>query len=393
MSRRIALRVVVCVIGLVLVAGAEVQAGGRDFTSIAGKIINNLASIQPGEVVVIRGNSDQQPLLEALVEATWIAGGQPTVEVVYPEADKRAFMAMSIEYMKFPRWYGLAQTRLVDCFIDVSSIPDPTLYADVPEERFEVIRNANVVLQRAYQQSRYRSVSIGQTGGVPTPEYAASRNIPYETMKTMFWHAVDTDYVALKKKARSVAAAMTSGAKVRVTSGAGTDITFVVNDTPARINCGRPDDNLVASGPMLSWLPAGEAFAAVRPGSANGTVVVPSLDFRGEVVKNLRMTFADGSITSLSADENSKIVTTFLDATTGESKMLSIFDVGVNPDSKMVPGSDYASWEMAGMVSLAIGNNSWAGGTIESSEGLGFHLPGATLTVGNTVVSEKGSLK
>ena len=393
MSQRPALRVVVCLCGLLLVAGVEAQAGGPDFTSIAEKIVKDLASIQPGEVVVIRGSSDQQPLLEALVEATWIAGGQPTVEVVYPEADKRALMAMSIEYMKFPRWYGLAQTRLVDCFIDVSSMANPTLYADVPEERFEAFREAGVALQRAYQQSRYRSVTIGQTGGVPTPEYAASRHIPFETMKTMFWDAVDTDYVALKKKAHSVAATMTQGAKVRVTSDAGTDITFVVNDTPARINCGRPDDNLVASGPLLAWLPAGEAFAAVRAGSANGTVVVPSLDFRGEVVKNLRMTFANGSIASLSADENAKIVTTFLDATTGDSKMLSIVDVGVNPDSKMLPGSSYASWEMAGMVSLGTGDNSWAGGTTESSGSLSFHLPGATLTVGNTVVCEKGNLK
>jgi hypothetical protein len=73
--------------------------------------------------------------------------------------------------------------------------------------------------------------------------------------------------------------------------------------------------------------------------------------------------------------------------------MLSIVDVGVNPDSKPFPGSDYASWEMGGMVTLSTGNNSWAGGSIEASGGLNFHLAGATLTAGGTTLCDNGVLK
>jgi leucyl aminopeptidase (aminopeptidase T) len=393
MNRTCAVRVVVCVFVVLAVGGVPGWAGGPDFDSIADKLVNKLAGVQPGEVVVIQGNSDQQELLEALVVAAWKAGGQPTVEVTYPQANKRAVMEMPIEYMKFPQWYGLAQGRLVDCFINVSSDQDPTLFADVPEERFEAFREAGMSLQRAYLNSRYRSVNLGQTGGVPTAKYAASQNVDYEALTGMFWKAVDTDYTALRTSAKSAAAALASGETVRVTSSIGTKITFAIDDVPPRINCGRPDDNVVASGPMLSWLPAGEAFAAIRSGSANGTVVVPSMDFRGSALKNVKMTFKDGVMTEMSSESDLDGLREFLDSTTGDTTMLSIVDVGLNPDSHPIAGSDYASWEMGGMVSLGMGNNSWTGGSNVASGGLTFHLTGATLSVGDTTVCEKGKLK
>jgi len=392
MNRTLAVRTV-CVLVTVIFGVAPGWAGDLDYDSIADKLVNKLAGIQPGEVVVIQGNSDQQELLEALVVATWKAGGQPTVEVDFPKAYKRALMEMPIEYMEYPQWYNLAQSRLVDCYINVGSVQDPTLFADVPEERFEAFREAGMPLQRAFQNSRYRAVNLGQTSGVPTATYAASKNLDFETLTQMFWKAVDTDYAALRKSAKSVAATLATGAKVRVTSEIGTDITFAVDDVEPRINCGRPDDNIVASGSMESWLPAGEAYAPIRAGSANGTVVVPSMSFRGTPLENVKMKFKDGVMTGMSSKSDLEGLQEYLDSTTGDSRMLSVVDVGLNPDSHPIEGSDYASWEMGGMVTLGTGNNTWTGGSVVSSGALNFHLAGATLAVGDTTVCKDGKLK
>lgn len=391
MSRTCAVCAVVCV--LAAVGAAPVWAGGPDYDSIADKLVNQLAGIQPGEVVVISGTPDQQALLEALVVATYKAGGQPTVQMNFPEANKKALMAMSMEFMKYPSWFGLAQARLVDCYINVESIEDPALFADVPEERFAAFRESGRPLQQAYQNSRYRSVNLGQSGGVPTAAYAKSQHADFEAMTKMFWKAVDTDYDALRKHAKAAATVLAAGGMVHVTAANGTDLSFVMADVKPRINCGRPDDNVVASGPMMSWLPAGEAFAPVLAGSANGTVVVPHLDFRGIAMKNVTMTFEDGMLTDVSSPSDLKALEQFLGSIEDEAKMLSIVDVGVNPDSRQIEGSNYASWEMGGMVSLVTGNNSWAGGDNMAVAGLSFHLPGATLAVGDTVVCEKGVLK
>ena len=392
MGRRCTVRAVVCVLAVVLAVSLPVVAGDPDYDSIADKLVNQLAGVQAAEVVVIQGNADQQKLLQALVVATWKAGGQPTVEVNYPKANKKALMEMPIEYMKFPNWYATARSRLVDCFINVASVQDPALFADVPEERFEAFRETGMTLLRANQHNRYRAVTLGQTGGVPTAAYAASQNADFETMNAMFWRAVDTDYDALRKSAKFVASTLASGDTVRVTSELGTDISFAVDDVAPRVNCGRPDDNTVALGPLQSWLPAGEAYAAIRAGSASGTVVVPSLDFRGMMLRNVKMTFEDGLMTDLSSDSDLTALREFLDATSDDTKMLSIVDIGVNPDSHPIDGSDFASWEMGGMVSLGMGNNSWTGGSNMASDGLTFHLTGTTLVVGDTTVCKNGKL-
>ncbi len=393
MRRSLAVRVGVCAFCAVI-AGGVAWSGEPDYDSIASKIVNVSAAVQPGEVVVIQGNPDQMTLLEALLVATWKAGGQPTLEVVIPSANRRAMTEIPIEYIKYPQWYNLAQARLVDCFINVASIEDPTLFADVPEEVFEAFRDANQPLQRAQQLARFRSVALGQTGGIPTVAYAKSVNVDFATMQKMFWNAVDTDYKALRYRATAVAGIMKPGAKVHVTSDAGTELKFVIDEVPSRINCGRVDDNQVSSGPMLTWLPAGEAFAAVKAGSGDGTLIIPSMSFRGMPVKDLRVTFTNGRMTSMSADgDGGDAMKAFVDTLPDESMMLSVVDVGVNSDSQPIVDSDYASWEMGGMVSIATGNNNWAGGSNESADGLTFHVHGASIDVGGTTVCIKGDLK
>ena len=393
MERRLAVRVCVCVFCFVIVSVVACSSE-PDYDSIASKIVNMSAAVEPGEVVVIRGNPDQMPLLEALVVATWMAGGQPTVEVVIPSANRRALTEMRMEYIKLPQWYGLAQARLVDCFINVGSIEDPRLFADVPEERFEAARKANQPLQRAQELARFRSVALGQTGGIPTVAYAKSKNVDHATMQKMFWNAVDTDYTALRNRATAVAATMSPGAKVHVTSDAGTDLRFVIDDVPSRVNGGRVDDNQVTSGPMLTWLPAGEAFAVIKAGSANGTLIIPSRAFRGMKVKDLTMTFSKGKMIKMSAvGDGGDAMRAYVDTLSDDSLLLSIVDVGINPESQPIDGSDYASWEMGGMVSFATGNNSWAGGSNEAPESLLLHVHGASIDIGGTEVCANGELK
>ena len=60
MNRTCAVCAVVCAVALVCAAAAF--AGAPDYDSVADKLVNQLAGIQPGEVVVIQGTLDQQPL-------------------------------------------------------------------------------------------------------------------------------------------------------------------------------------------------------------------------------------------------------------------------------------------------------------------------------------------
>ncbi|HEY1114124.1 MAG TPA: aminopeptidase [Chitinophagaceae bacterium] len=141
-----------------------------------------------------------------------------------------------------------------------------------------------------------------------------------------------------------------------------------------------------------AWLPAGEVYAPVEPGSANGTLVVPETDIRGQSIKNLKLRFTNGRITDIQADNHVNLVKTMLSAAKGDADMLSLFDIGINRNSQPLQNSSYYSWEMGGMVTLSTGDNAWAGGSTKSDMGLSFHVPGATVTIDGKPVVEKGKL-
>jgi leucyl aminopeptidase (aminopeptidase T) len=147
------------------------------------------------------------------------------------------------------------------------------------------------------------------------------------------------------------------------------------------------------SGPGQAWLPAGEVYACIDPKSANGTIVVPSMEFRGKQIKNIILNYTNGKLTSMKAEENGDLLKKSLEMSTGDKDVLSLVDLGINPNSRILKNSTYYSWEMGGMVTLAIGDNTWAGGEVKSGTGFSFHLPNATVSIDNFLVVNNGQLK
>ncbi len=70
----------------------------------------------------------------------------------------------------------------------------------------------------------------------------------------------------------------------------------------------------------------------------------------------------------------------------------SSIDIGINPNVSIIPGSKLACWMPAGMITIGIGNNLYAGGDNKSIFGYNFHIPGSTLTVDGKVLVDGGAL-
>jgi len=163
-----------------------------------------------------------------------------------------------------------------------------------------------------------------------------------------------------------------------------------VDQFPARTNVGRTADVHAATGPSSVWLPAGEAYTSTK--DANGVLVIPWTSFRGNEIKNLKLTFKNGEMTEFSADSNAKVLKDYFAASSPKTKQLSLISLGLNPNSKSPAGSHYFSWEMGGMVTIVLGNNSWAGGDNDSDAGVTFHAIGTSLSIDGKAVVENGSL-
>ena len=331
------------------------------YQSVAEKIVNYNLEVSPGELVLISGTPHEIDLMAELQVAVAKVGGLAYLDLSIPEANKRTMLEMPMSHLSQIRTLGVTRARIFDCFIDLSSDQDPTLFSDVPEERFAAWRKGGAAEAEANRRARYRSVSLGQVGGIPTPAYAKLRNADFTSMDNMFWAALDTDYEQMIRKGKQIAGLIAPGKSVKVTSPNGTNLTFRISGSPAGMNTGKTSDNIKPTGPANVWLPAGEVYACIAEESAYGVMVVPSMPFRGKTIKNLRLSFANGKLTDVSADQNGEMIKKAIKMSSEGANVLSLFDIGLNPNCQMLPGSDYVSWEMAGMVTLGIGNNAWAG--------------------------------
>lgn len=365
---------------------------GPKLDDVAERIVKQSLNVQPGEIVLINGNATEIELMGAMQVAVAKAGGETILQVGIPEANKRAVMETPMEYLGQLRTGQLTLLRMADAIINVASIADPGLFADVPEERLAATRRAAAPLNAAFSNASVRSVTLGQTGGIPTEAYAKSIGANPKELDTMFWKAVAVEPDELSMTARKIAGMLQPGATARLTSKAGTDLTFNIDDTPARINAGRVADVESDHGGAAVWLPAGEAYTCLDSASASGTLVVPQTMFRGVKVDNLKMSFENGAMTKLSADSNEKMLKDYFAASNAQTGQISAMSIGLNNASQPLKGAQFFSWEMGGMVTIGLGSNGWAGGDNAGDGAFTAHLTGTTLEIGNTKVVSDGTL-
>jgi hypothetical protein len=130
------------------------------------------------------------------------------------------------------------------------------------------------------------------------------------------------------------------------------------------------------------------------PGTAVGKIVIDRLDMGVGPVEKLTWTFRDGRLVEYTAKPSAAFnrwKEFYETGPTGKDAFASI-DIGLHPGVKSPPGKPLLSYIPAGMVSLAIGDDTEAGGTnVTPFNSLGF-LPGATVEIDGKRIVEKGVL-
>jgi leucyl aminopeptidase (aminopeptidase T) len=210
----------------------------------------------------------------------------------------------------------------------------------------------------------------------------------------LFWNAVNTDPALLDAAGQRVKQVLESGTELRITATNGTDVTVQVGNRPVLISDGAisPAEEQTGGAATTIWLPAGEVFVTPVPGTASGTVVFDAFEFQGTPVEGLTLTFENGRLTSMNATAGLAPVQAAYDAASAGKDEFAVIDIGLNPNVTVTADSRFRSWVAAGIVSVGIGDNVWAGGSNSTPYGLFGHIAGATVTVDGNAVVENGRL-
>jgi leucyl aminopeptidase (aminopeptidase T) len=97
------------------------------------------------------------------------------------------------------------------------------------------------------------------------------------------------------------------------------------------------------------------------PGTAEGVVVADRDFYQGERIEGVKLEFKGGKLTSMTAKSGLEPLRARYDAAGPGKDALGVIDLGINPNLRPPADSRIHAWSRAGMVTVVVGNNIWAG--------------------------------
>ncbi|EMA48933.1 hypothetical protein C448_02356 [Halococcus morrhuae DSM 1307] len=182
----------------------------------------------------------------------------------------------------------------------------------------------------------------------------------------VFRTGLDADYRSIEGSCESILDVVADASEIRVTSPAGTDITFEPGEREWLADTG-----IVHEAGAMSNLPAGEVF--VSPESASGTYVVDGTMMpHGLLDEELEFTVEDGFVTEISDREVREQVERGAEEVGDDAYNLAELGIGTNVAVTELVGSVLLDEKAAGTVHIAIGDDHGIGGDTQAP----LHLDG-----------------
>jgi aminopeptidase len=341
---------------------------GRDHRSVAEKVVAQSAGVNQGDLVLIFGSDEDIPLVEDIAVEVRKRGGSPLISVGSNRLTRRMYDEVPAKYDSKASAMMMKLGGIVDVIIVTESDEGRTLDGVAPE-RIAAQGKAFAPVAELMRKRGVRTVALGN-GLYPSAERADQFGISREALADMMYGGMDADYQALQSSGQQVRQMLAAGKELHLTNPNGTDLKVGIAGRPITVN-----DGIISV-----------------PGTGEGTVVVDQFFFRGKPIEELRLVFKGGKLTSMTAKDGLEPLQAAYDAGGPGKDVLSVIDIGINPSIKSPESSPVHVWGKAGTVTVVVGDNTWAGGSIQANFGLPAYAPGTTVTVDGKPLVQDGRL-
>jgi leucyl aminopeptidase (aminopeptidase T) len=364
-----------------------------DFDALARKLVTQVTNVREGDLVRIRGGTQQAELLENLAVEVRKVGAFPLITLGSDRLDRRMYDDVPAKYDRQTPSLELKLAGMVTTEINLDFSERPDNLADVPVNRIATVDSASGAVANLLYARNVVQVNLGNEM-YPTPALAEQFGVSQAQLSEIFWSGVSVDYRQLQATGARVRAILEAGSEVHITSPSGTDLRARIDDSMIYVSDGvvSPGERERGGAARLVWLPAGEVYLAPMDGTAHGKVVVDRHFFRGEEIRGLTLSFENGRLTSMDAASDFADFAQQYDIASPGKEAFGFIDVGINANVQIPSGSRMMAWMAAGMVTVGFGSNVWAGGHNNVPYGTNTHLPGSTLKVDGQVVVDGGVL-
>jgi leucyl aminopeptidase (aminopeptidase T) len=341
-------------------------------------------------LVQLSGSPGDIPLLEELAVAVRRQGAHPLITLGSDRLSRRLFEEVPARFDTQPAAFDLKLAGLIDVRIQ-SEFADDDALAGIPPERVETAARGNREVYALLRKRKVRLVWLGN-GLYPTAARARQAGLSQAQLRQLFQAGLAADRDSMHATGERLKKIIAGGKCARLTSPQGTDLTFGVAARPATVSDGVAKAR-GGDAPPWTWLPAGEVYFVPDSGTAEGKVLVDRYLFDGKFVGGLALTFKAGKLTDLQAKSGGEALLAAYKAAEAGKELVSSIDIGINTNVQPPPGSLLQTNVPAGMITVGLGNNTWAGGDVKIPFALPLFVCDGTLTVDGKIVIEKGVLK
>ena len=396
MKKKVFLLTLILAIGIYHFANAQSNQPQKieiDLEKLAESLVQECADIQEGEIVFINGSVRDLELLENVAVQVRKQGAFPLLTIASDRLTRKMYTEVPKKYDKQMSQLNYNLVDMMDAQISISFSETPDLLADIPPDRIATINKTNKPINDLYLSKTIKSVNLGN-GLYPTKARAEQFNVSMDQLTEIFWKGISVDYNDLVKNGRKLKSILESGEELEIVHKNGTNFKVNISNRPSFISDGMisKEDLQKGTAGTAVYLPAGEVYTTPVKGTASGKIVVDNYFFMGQTIKGLELIFEEGKLTEMDAESGIKQIKAYYKAQEKGVEEFSIIDFGINSDVKVPEGSNILTYVPAGIITVGIGNNTWAGGDNNSISGLNFFLPGCTVKIDGNVVIEEGKL-
>lgn len=388
--------VILFIMGFLFVSNAQPMPdkGKAENEALAQKLVNQCANIHEGELVLVSGGIRDFELLEDIVINVGKKGAFPILTMGSDRMTRRWVTEVPPKYDTRSPEGDLKLLGFITAMISVDYNETVGLFSDIPAERLVARGKAYEPVNELIIDRKVKGVNLGN-GLYPSEATAKQFGMTIKELSDLFWKGVNVDYTKLEATGKALQAKFSGGKEVQITNANGTDLKVGIEKRPMIVSDGvlSADDLKKGFATSQVYLPAGEAYLAPVPGTAEGKVVVDHHFYQGKEITGLTLTFKAGKLTSMTAKSGLEALKKMYDAAGAGKEEFAFVDLGINPNVLVKPGSKLLAWMPAGMVTVGIGNNIWAGGENKNPFSLACFLPSSTLKLDGKAIVDNGVLK
>ncbi len=278
---------------------------------LARNLLDYSLALQPGDKVLIEGETGCEELVQVLISEAYARGAMPFFELVDAPVRRSQLLGACREQLDLEVDWRLERIKAMDARLYILAGQNMAEFADVPADKMQQWDLARKPLMEEVLRKRWSLLRF------PTAAAAQSAGMSSEGFRDFCYRVCSIDHSAMDRAMDPLVELMQRTDVVRVV-GPGTDLSFSIKGLPA-IKC---------SGKLN--VPDGEVFTAPVKDSAEGVITynTPSV-MDGVTCDKVCLTFREGRIVESTGTPRDKIESVF--ETDEGARYLGEFALGVNP--------------------------------------------------------------